>query len=469
MKENTKEIIKKISFYIIPFSILMFIFFSFYPGIFTYDGNVQWEQVVSGYLDNGHPFLSTYIQYLLSFIWNNNSVLLIFQILVLTIIWGSILNTLYDKKNYKKLIIYTILFIMCPIISLYAITTWKDILYSYYLLALVYYLYIGLNNNFKYNKFQYFTIGFLLFSIFNYRFNGKIVAILLLGLFYILIFRNKKKANFKTSYILLVSFILLNLLLVIPKNYHINRTKKHNSENIIQTENVDLPILDSYMTWMMGAHLYRDYISEEDLEFLNKCVDLDEWKKEYSPFLINGVSFIEKRDTKYQMENIDKFRKIFIKYSLRHPFTIIGHYVKADALLWSPIPIGYVYHYDFKFWEVNYSFEVLDTSKIKWFNKIYEKFTTLSLKRPVRVWFYQPAFMMYLSIILCFILVKALKNKKLWLILAPMLANIISLIPINLAQDLRYVYINYLTISFVLLLVCLNFKTIKENLKKTKK
>ena len=461
-----KEKLKKWSFYIIPLVLLLFIFLSFYPGIFTYDGDFQWAQVKSGYMNTAHPFLSTYFQYLLSYFWNDNSVILIFQIFVLSFVWGTICNELYNKKNYKTIAIYSVVFILCPIISLYAITTWKDILYSYYLLSLVYFIYIGIKNKFKYNKLQYFLIGLLLFLVFNYRVNGMIVSVLLLIFFFIVTFVNRSKNNFKLGYIALITFVLLNCLLIIPKNYHVNR---YNNKYKEETEKVGVSSLDAYVVWMMGAHINKGYITKEDQEFLNKCINYESWKTEYSPFLMNGVFLIEDRDDQFQVDHIKELRSMFMKYSLHHPFTIIEHYIKADALLWSPVPVGYVYHYDFKFWEKNYSFEVYDTSKIKWFNKLYEKFTTLTLRRPIRVWFYQPAFMLYLSLIVCYILVKALDNKKLWFLTFPMLANIASLLPINIAQDLRYVYINYLTAAFLILLLCINFKNVKKYFKKRHK
>ena len=46
-----------------------------------------------------------------------------------------------------------------------------------------------------------------------------------------------------------------------------------------------------------------------------------------------------------------------------------------------------------------------------------------------------------------------------------MLYNIISPLPINIAQDLRHVYINYLTLAFVLFLCVLNIDEIKNYLK----
>lgn len=147
-----------------------------------------------------------------------------------------------------------------------------------------------------------------------------------------------------------------------------------------------------------------------------------------------------------------QFKKIFFKYLVKHLFTVIKHYLNADELLWSPIPIGYVYQYDFVIWGPDYNFNLGKTSKLPLLNSIYEKFITLTMRRPIRAILYQPATVMYISLILIFILVKSLKNKKLWLIASPMFCNIISLLPINITQDLKYAYINYLTLAFVLFL-----------------
>ena len=74
--------------------------------------------------------------------------------------------------------------------------------------------------------------------------------------------------------------------------------------------------------------------------------------------------------------------------------------------------------------------------------------------------FYEPAFILYLSLILTIILSKRVYGKKIWLFTLPMILNIISLLPINLAQDLRYVYINYLTFYGISLIFFINIKSI---------
>ena len=86
--------------------------------------------------------------------------------------------------------------------------------------------------------------------------------------------------------------------------------------------------------------------------------------------------------------------------------------MNADTVLWSPIPIGYVYQYDFVVWETNYSFNLGEINKLLLLNSIYEKFITLTMRRQIWVILYQPATVIYISLILIFILVKRLKTKN---------------------------------------------------------
>lgn len=343
---------------------------------------------------------------------------------------------------------------MCltPIISIYAVTGWKDVIYSYYLLSISYFLYKGVKDNFNYKTSNLIVIGLLLGLIFSYRHNGIIVAILLL--LFMLISFIKRKISFKKVFLILMTFILFLGVVSIPKKYYLNKY----SENEEKTEATS--IIDNYMTWIMGKYILNNYVSDDDLDFLNNYIEIDEWKKTYNAYLINATNLAATKNNDFIASNSERFHSIFIKYTMKHPTSFIVHYLKADALLWSPFPIGYIYQYDFKLQGPEYGFLNDDTSKIPVLKNIYEKLTTITMKRPIRVILYQPATIMYISLIALLILVKSTKNKKYWFVCVPMLANIISLLPINLAQDLRYVYINYLTLAYVGLLITLNFKSI---------
>ena len=73
---------------------------------------------------------------------------------------------------------------------------------------------------------------------------------------------------------------------------------------------------------------------------------------------------------------------------------------------------------------------------------------------------------MYICFAIVFVMAKIFKSKKLHYLLYPMILNTISMLPINLAQDLRYAYINYLTLFAIGLVV---LSTIIANKKSYKK
>jgi len=452
---NLKKIDKKnIIIFLIPFCLFLFLLLVFYPGIITYDGNNQWQQIVNNNKNNGHPFFSTFFMLLLSKIWNFPTVVLIFQVFIFSYFWTYICKTIRKNNQncFKKELIYTIIISLIPIISLYSITLWKDILYSYYLMFVIYYIYKGIKNSFNYSVIEIFNIGLLIALIFNYRHNGMVTSILLFTMFIILFI--KQKIGIKKIFIIILTFMSLNILIYIPKNIYL---EKDSTENEQVKENIGS--IDSYIVWMYGAHLTDNNIDDEDLKELNKIIPIEKWQELYNPYLVNSIGIYEK-DAKYYNENKNYFRKIFIEYSLKNPGTIIKHYLKADSLLWSPIPLKneYVYSFDYTDWWPKYEFNNgefygYDGINLKFptIKKIVEKTTSYTLYFPFKL-FYQPANALYVSVLIIYLLIKQNKDKKYWLLLMPSVLNLIPLIPTNLAQDLRYVYINYLTLLVIILI-----------------
>lgn len=439
---------------LIPFIIFIILYFAYYPGIITFDGNNQWQQVQSGIITNAHPFFSTYFMYLLSKIWNSTNIIIIFQILVYSVIWGYFCKLL--KENNKKnliLIIGTIIISSLPIIAIYSITLWKDVLYSYYLflVAVLFYKEIIGKSNF----FDYILIGFLLSMVFSYRHNGIIVAILLLIIY--MIYLIKKKTNYKKIISFCLTFVAIILLISIPKNHYLSLSNK-------QTKNeVKLSTIDSYMLWQTGAYIKSNSIkSDDDLKFLNNIIPIKTWKKIYNPYIINGTSNCKEFDKKFLSKNIEKFRKIYFKNIKENPLILMEHYVKSDSMLLSPVMLkkGYLYIFDFSEW-VPCGFDSKTNSKLPFVKKIYNYSLNISIRKPLDV-LYRPAIWLYLGIIITFILSKKVYGKKIWMFIMPMLCNTLSLLPINLAQDLRYVYINFLVTFALLMILIINYDKIKK-------
>lgn len=446
---------------LITFIILFITLLGFYPCIVPYDGNNQWQQVQSGLLTNSHPFFSTYFMFLLSKIWNSITIVAIYQIILVSISWGYLCKciNLENKKQFAIMFIYTILVMISPLISTYSITVWKDIIYTSYLFICAIMLFDWSNNNYEFSIFKYCLLGFIISMIYSYRHNGIIVAVLLLIVLCFLFikkFKNKliSKNNFKKCFCVIGVFIISLSIISIPKTIILNESSKKTKDEISYST------VDSYMLWMMGAHIRAQNINNSDKVFLNKIIPLNEWYNAYNPYLINNTGLSPNLDKKYLVDNSSKFRELFIKYSIKYPFTIFNHYVKADSLLINPVASlnGYVYVYCFpEMWPLPKYTRIKPILKpVYWF---YMKMIDISLIKPFII-FYQPAFILYLSLFITFILAKRVYGKRIWLFSLPMILNIISLLPINLAQDLRYVYINYWTFYGLLLLFIINYKKI---------
>ena len=119
IKRNKKEI----TLFTLLTLITSFIFLCYYPGILTYDSNVQWNEVITGNLTNSHPFLSTYFMYLLSKIHETTTIVILYQIFLSALTITRIYKITREKNtNHYIEIISCIIIALIPIISIYTIT-----------------------------------------------------------------------------------------------------------------------------------------------------------------------------------------------------------------------------------------------------------------------------------------------------------------------------------------------------------
>lgn len=457
---------------IIPFIVFLIIFLLYYPGIVSYDGANQWQQVQTGIISDSHPFFSTFFMYILSKIHNSIGIVLLFQMCVFSLFWGyfcSLIKTNTKMEIVK--IVFTFLISLLPIISLYSITLWKDILYTYYLFMLGVMLFKGIKIDFNYKIYDYIIFGILLFLINSYRHNAIVVVALFSLLIFIMLIKSKRIKDIKymkNVFLGVATFIILTIIISIPKSYYLSKsTKINNSKQTKEELESKVPLKTNYVLWMLAAHIKDGNITDKkDVKILRNVLDFKTWKEIYNPYLINTITASDKINGKYVNNNSDKIFNIFIKNTIRHPGTIIIHYLKSDALLINPVSqkYGYIYIYNFSEYDP-YGFDAITSSKNRYLQKKYDVLINYSMRSPFK-YLYQPAFMLYLSIILLIILSKKVYNKKIYLFAVPMIFNTASLLPINLAQDLRYVYINFITFFAILLLFVINYKKIFVKKKK---
>lgn len=448
MKKKFKIDKSKLKENIIIFTIMVLLLtvslLALYPGIITIDGNNQWKQVESSNIQTNHPFFSTFFWWSLTKLWDSPTVLVVFQIILLSTIWTFICNQLNSKGTIKRKIIYTIIMCFVPIIFAYAVSTWKDVIYSYMLLLLALMFYIGVKKDFKYTYRDIFIICISIVWIMCYRYNGIIAGVLSILTFFIIFLR--KKVGWKK---IGISFIILITILGVCKLPEKIMYKPDESEN------TGTGTVNDIILFTLASLVKEGKIDDpNDLAVIDSIYPIEKMKEEYDPYVANPTSFSEYYNREAYAPKTKEVTKILIKYAFKHPMTIIRHYLKVDNLLIGPtLKDGYVYIYEFSYWETKYSGNFDEIVNPIWQTgyKIYLALINFSTTTAVSEYFHMPANMMYLSIILMIIYCKKFKDKRYFLVLLPMLYNTISLLPINVAQDLRYVYINYLTLLLLVI------------------
>ena len=448
-----KKIKNKLDFKsIIIFSIVLItltiVLLAFWPGILSVDSLVQWEQVKSGNINDAHPFYHTVFLLLISKIWNSTTIISIFQIISFSFIWTYICKYFRKKINYKNSfafhIIYTIFICMIPLINIYSITVWKDILYSYSLLLLSVLFLILEDKKYIISYKSIIFLSFLILLLSLFRHNGLIVFIL--AIIFILIRMLMNKINYKKILVFVLSCLILYFSFNSVKVNYLNSKDKS-----VETSSA----INNYIIFMISSYIhYGIEFDDEDEKIIYEIISPEDWINCYYPYTINVISSSPSKNTEAIKKYSDELKRIIIKYSLRHPTLLLKHYKDADAILWNVKPDMYSFIYTYS--ENNkYGFDYVENPILKKSNKFFSDNVNWTLNNNIAKKFNIPALPLYISIILTIIICIITRKMKYGVLILPMMLNTISLVPINLAQDLRYVYINYLTF-FLILFVFIN-------------
>ncbi|MDO5555882.1 MAG: glycosyltransferase family 2 protein [Clostridia bacterium] len=451
---------------IIIFFIVIVVFglslLAFYPGLMTSDVLDQLHQYNSKYYYDSHPVFHSFIIGFLFNIFNSTAAVAIFQIFVFAILWTYACKILREKNvtifNITFQIMMTMIVCIIPVNFLYAITLWKDILYTYAILGSIIYIYIGIKNKFNYTFLQMILMSICLVLVMKIRHNGYPIGLFLFIIILILnIIKNKK--IFK-SFFFISTFIIILVITYIPQ-WCLNVEKKASVSGTLTSTKI----------YCMGALLNQDLqLEESEYDFLNNVLPIDNWKNNYDLYTGGKILFNSELDINYLNENINIFNDIFSKYAKMYPKTILKHFIEVNSMFWSVPERGYMHclittNNDLMsstIWKDEYT-----TSPIsEGLHSNLFKITEITLNNKILyTLLYRPATLMYLSIILVFYMIFKTKNWTYILLIFPMGLNIATYIPFTSSQDLRYAYPNFVTCYF-LLLVTANYIFRQSNIRK---
>ena len=106
--ENQKaQFFLNLSFYIIPFAILLLYYIAYYPGGFSYDSIDQYTQAIENHYNDWHPVIQTLFAFKLPLSLTGGWIgsIVLFQIICFSVVLGYAFNTIYKYTNLKYLVL----------------------------------------------------------------------------------------------------------------------------------------------------------------------------------------------------------------------------------------------------------------------------------------------------------------------------------------------------------------------------
>ena len=469
-KKERKKIIQKTD--VVIFAIIMVVFtvalLSFFPGLLTSDGVDQIAQAKNNSYVNAHPIFHSFLMgnlVKLGGIW----VPALFQIIVFAFIWTYACKCVrkYNQTTKNKVfqIIFTTIMCILPLNFIYSIVLWKDILYSYSILASLIFIYIGIKENFKYTKLQAVLFAISSAAIMKLRHNGVPIGFLMFALVFILNIKYNKKL--KQALMLIIPFILSLIIMTIPKW-------------LWQNHNKGLSVggaFDGSKVYWMGALLNTDIELEEDeIEFLNTILNVQEWKESYNSFSGTEILFNKDyhSDVLSNKENNERFNEIFMKYALNNKSVILNHLLDVNSIWWSireKAPMhGIILSNGYLSESTNGIYD--NHPKLKKMNTKLIDYSLVTLENDVLYTIiYRPAVAIWIAVIAIIAISIKRKDIRYLIMLLPMILNIGTYVLLISSQDQRYFYPCYMTeyISIIILAECFIPTEQKISDKKNKK
>lgn len=427
-----------------------------YPAVMTPDSLSQYRQVVgiSNYSDH-HPWFHTLIfklfydiGYALSGdIYTSIAVYTVVQMILVAMSVAYVWCTLYELGLKKKYCVAgVIVFAIYPYNLIYAVTIWKDILFSAAVLVLVVtlfrmYFQIGEENIiFLRDKILYVVCGFLMCML---RHNG-FYAFVVSSLF--LIWKMKKK----WKQMVLCTFMILAACFVV-KGPLMNAAEVEPGKLAFK---LCIPLQQVGRVVADGCELTEDEI--ETIEKINIISYIEEnYQKHGADPMFAWVNY---GNCGYLEENLGEYFELWISLAVKYPDKYLQAFIDVTKGYWCPMDPGQVVNFG-----ITENSDNLESQPIldgPYIIKTHEILTKLYTIFPIYGIMYSMGAMFWLLILFLAI---ALRNKDygVWIAGLPLVFLTLTLfIAVPLVADIRYGYPLLLAIPTM---VAITFRNIQED------
>ena len=360
--------------------------------------------------------------------------------IVQTLIMGGVLSYsaywIRKKVRYPIAAFAVLLFYgLNPIVALYSMTMWKDVLYSAWIVLLCLFLFdmaMGRGEELGERK-RLVQLG-VLFVLTAFGRNNGIYVVLFCWLVLLLIYRKARRKLFAAG-----GGVILSILLIQGPGYKILGIDQAGF-----AESVGIPLQQVCYT------VVTDGLPEGgERGFLEKIIPIETIEESYSPVSADNIKFNPEFDTAFFEQNKPGFIRLYIKLLPSHFKAYVQSYLLSTSGFWHPQTISWVteehiYENDMGIYNVDYFLKLFHYD---WKASVSRKITFLKnsplANVGLMVWF------------VFFYIVSCLAQKQSWkaVLSLPLVGCWLTLMiatPVN--AQFRYVYYYHLMLPVVAIL-----------------
>lgn len=412
------------------------------PGLMTSDSFDQYAQA-HGLLqfNDHHPIFHTFCEKILYSLWDNPLCISIAQIMLFSIIIAFAGSVLYKNGiNNKIILLYTIFNSLIPNNNVNSVTLWKDIPFSFALLALTVLLAkrVYEKKEFYDNIPNLFLCILIISSIGLLRHNGFIVVFGMLIFFLLEVFTIKSLKPLIIGVISVITFVGVGNYL----SNHLNATPNGSLASIIPIHGI------AYVNYMDKK------IDNDVIEYMEDYMPLYEWKDLYEAHSANSYMFSEtaiKYQTMahYRQADLKEVITLYLKTFIDYPYLIIKDRLYGTDVLWNVKQWqGYTYRNTNLDDISNNEYGIIHAENN--LSGIYFDLMNLSSKSLFDIFIWRVGIYIDLLLLLfCFAIINKKREKLLCMV--PIILNIGSLFIGMAWQEYRYVYNVFLCFGFIVI------------------
>lgn len=327
--------------FLVSFTVLeaafLFALLSNYPGLCSPDSNMILNQVLgqTGYeldnryegLSNAHPVFYTFCVWIVfkatSIFGSESLSLFAFMFIQITFVaavlsWSIVwLEKTGARKGY--LAVALCFLALSPIVACHVIILWKDVPFAATLLALVLHL-AALPPDRKLSRKQVAVLLLLLLAVSLLRNNGYYVALFTVA--YLVIARKNIRWQAAFCAICLVAFMSV---LQGPVFSALSISKGHFAES------VGIPLQQLGATISSGG-----FVSNDDQEFLNQVLPLEEWAQNYDPSTSNPLKQSENFNDGFLDSHKSEFLGVWLHCAIHNKQAYLKAWILETYGYWQP-------------------------------------------------------------------------------------------------------------------------------------